>query len=513
MKVVRWTLAFILVIAIFPFGCATLESPLIKFKKRTPPSSSHVSVISDEILHKRVEGLSNRILKYRALERQLKGEGDLKALADLQQSRRNAEDLLKTYRQVEKLKGKVSLRKTCSGKGKIYQSVIERLFDGLTELEEEYFEDRDKTRFREEEFLRGYRSDMRKIEGFCVGEYYPQMVESYVNIIEIYGEDLIPAKIRLCYANALFKTDKVNEAIEVARGLMDEGTFDPIEIRANLIDWYLNTENREEALKSFKELSDELNRKKSIFLASRSKIALPVHEGPSESVNILFNNNDIDEEDIRLIEDEAKHAAGGGGDLKKDGGDKKDDPERIEERKVSPDEGLNRANDLMNQRRFEEALGILTRLKDDIENPEEIRKAEDALEALRLEQAKARDEEEEERFMTAKKLMESERYEEAIEKLKELRDGGRYCLESQEMIQRSIDEFATKKRREAANLFLMAKNTTDSMERKELLLRSFELLKEILRKYPKSSYSGKIVKNIEAVKEEILKIDPQFSHK
>ena len=355
---------------------------------------------------------------------------------------------------------------------------------------------------------------MRKIEGLCGGGDYPQMVESYENIIEIYGEDLIPAKIRLCYSNALFKTDQVNEAIEVARGLMDEGTFDPIEIRANLIDWYLNIEDREEALKSFEELSDELNRKKNIFLASRSKMALPVHEGPPESVNILFNNNDIAEEDIRPIEDEAKHAAGGGGDLKKDGRDKKDDLERIEERKVSPDEGLNRAkNDLMNQRRFEEALGILTRLKEDIENPEKIREAEDALEALRLEQTKARDEEEEERFMTAKKLMESERYEEAIEELNRLREGGRYCLESQEMIQMSIDEFATKKRREAANLFLMAKNTTDSMERKELLLRSFELLKEILRKYPKSSYSGKIAKNIEAVKEEILKIDPQFSHK
>ena len=78
------------------------------------------------------------------------------------------------------------------------------------------------------------------------------------------------------------------------------------------------------------------------------------------------------------------------------------------------------------------------------------------------------------------------------------------------MIERSIDEFARKRREEAAKLFLMAKNRTDSSEKKELLLRSFELLKEVIEKYPLNSYSGKIMKNIESVKEEIIKVDPYF---
>ena len=108
-------------------------------------------------------------------------------------------------------------------------------------------------------------------------------------------------------------------------------------------------------------------------------------------------------------------------------------------------------------------------------------------------------------------LMKEEKFEEAINELSKLKDGERYGRESREMIERSIDEFARQKRGEAAKLFLMAKKTADPAEKRTLLLKSFELLKEVIKKYPTSSYSAKIIKNIAAVKQEIREVDPQFA--
>ncbi|MFH1624365.1 MAG: hypothetical protein ABID54_04315, partial [Pseudomonadota bacterium] len=189
-------------------------------------------------------------------------------------------------------------------------------------------------------------------------------------------------------------------------------------------------------------------------------------------------------------------------------------PEEVEEdRKTNFGEGLERAHGLVNERRFEEARAILLELKGRIDNPQEIEAVENELEILKREEETTKEEEEKESFLMANKLIESEEYEKAITELAKLKESTTYSQESQQMIERAIDKFAGKKRQEAAKLFLMAKNTTDLMEKKGLLVRSLELLREVIEKYPANSYSEKITKNIETVKEEILKIDPQFSEK
>ncbi len=511
MKIIGRLFTPILLVALFSFGCAVLEKPRLGLKKRTPQPSRERPVIAEEILKEKVESLSKRIREYGDLERKLEkeGKGDSRALTELRQSQWYAEDLIRTYRMIGNLQSKLSGYSPYAADRKVYRAIIERLFQELTGLESGYFEDRDESWFAEEQFLTRYESEIKEIEGCCAGKDYPKLVESYKRVEAIYGEDLIPVKLRLCYADALSLTDQVNEAIEVAERVVENDSPDSTVIRATLIEWYLKSKRPEKALKNFEKLSNELDKKMEIFLSSRNRITSPMDGEPDEPTKKLSIDG-IVEEDLVPVEDDGTELEEGEG-IK--GDELKQDSlwEMEEGKKVGLDEGLKRANDLMNERRFHEARGILLHLRASIWQPQEREAVENSLRSLRLEENKAKGEEEEERFMMAKKLIECERYEDAITELNKLRDGERYGRESQEMTQRSIDEFARKKRGEAAKLFLMAKKTTDSMEKKELLSRSFKLLKEVIKKYPTSSYSGKIIKNIEAVKEEMLEIDLQSS--
>ena len=478
MKTIRKFLVLILVTAILSTGCATIKDSLSGVKKETPEYLRVKPLVADELLKERIDELSSRIEEYNALDKEIKKEGkdDSKALADLQQSLRHAEYLLKTYRAIEKSQKKLLGHKSYSRERKIYRKMIEELFQGLTRLEEGYFKDRNKTLFAKEQFLKGYESEIREIEEYCMNKDHPNLIESYKRIKERYGEYPIPLNIKLCYAEALSHTDQVKEAIEVAEGLMDGESLDSIDIQSNLIDWYLKVKDPEKALENFERLSSELDRKMDMFLASRKKVLSPMY-GESEKPIKGLLVDDIVEEDIEPIGDKGKEVDIWEG-TQEDMVEEDSSGEIKEEIQESLHERLKRANDIIDKERLEDAV---------------------------------KKTEEKERFLLAKRLIESGKEEEAIKELNKLRDGERYGQESREMIRRSIDEFARKKREEAAKLFFMAKKKTDPLEKKGLLLRSFELLKEVIKKYPTCSYSGKIVKNIEVVKEEILKIDPQSS--
>jgi hypothetical protein len=63
-------------------------------------------------------------------------------------------------------------------------------------------------------------------------------------------------------------------------------------------------------------------------------------------------------------------------------------------------------------------------------------------------------------------------------------------------------------RKEAASLFIKAGKTSDIETKKELLLASHQLLKDILVKYPQTDLLDKVNQNLAVLEGQIRRIDP-----
>ena len=315
MKIPGKLTVLILIVGIFSFGCAAVEKPILGKKHGAIYPSTGRPVVDNALLTQKIEDLSELIKEYRALERQLMKDGgrDEETLAGLRQIKGRAENLVKTYEDIERLQGKLSGMKPYAKDAKIYRKMIKALFGGLTRLEAGCFDHGEDAWLAEKGFLSRYALKIAQVEEFCGREQYPELVESYEKTKEIYGETLIPANIKLCYADALSFTGRMMEAIAVAEAVLEAEASDSIGIRSNLIDWHLRTEDPQGALKNFKELSRELDRKMDAFLLSRKRITLPTDGDPGEALK-KPSMGVITEEDLRTYVDASEE----GGALKED---------------------------------------------------------------------------------------------------------------------------------------------------------------------------------------------------
>ena len=444
--ITRFVVLFSIVGTFLP-GCTTMSSLVFWEDKETPGLLKEKPIVGELVLKERMSNLSSRISEYKALEKQLKKEkkSDIRLIDDLRQTRHYAEYLRKTYKSIEKLQKK-QLRSQAKDKEEaIYRPMIDRLFQGLTRLEDGYFKDRYKAWFAEDQFSKQFNLDIKEMERYCSQREYRRLMESYEMIKDTYGDTLIPLTIKSCYANALFHSNRTEEAIKVVEEVIDNEPLNTIDMRYDLVDWYLEKKDLNKALENFEELSFEVDRGIDTFLMAEKRVTPLTHDKLSETTKKLSVN------DFRI-----------------------DDKRRDEDRETK-----NKSNE-------------------DIKN---------SIEALRLEEDKAREKNEEEMFLRANRLIENEKYEEAIIEFNRLRQSKKYGKKSHEKIQIAIDEFVKKKRKEASELFLMAKKKDDPIEKKELLQRSLKLLEDVRERYPSSSYSGKIIMNIETIKKEMERIE------
>ena len=504
-------MVIVLAIGIFSSGCVIFKKPIPTTEKGAAEDTRGRPVVSDAFLTDRIRGLSDRIDEYRTLMRDLKREEEenSEALSLLQNIHRHAEDLRKTYRDLQKLQRMLLKAKSYNRERTTYRSMIDGLLRELTRLEQGYFDDEQAGVSAREKVIKGYLGALKEIEEYCTEGDSLRIVESYQDVKKRYGEFVIPVNIKLCYAEALSNTDHLGEAVEITEGVISHESSDSISLYSNLIDWYLQMEYREKALKNFEKLSKELDRNMAAFLISRSRITSPLPRETEHSAKKMFGN-EIVEQDIKPVEDKSKDPSAQGH-VKKDKVVKDGMKRRHRQEEGYPHEMSGGTSSSTVGSTYRGPSEIPVKSTEDLQSHRKQKKGENDREVFVQDDEATQENMEKEKFMMAKVLMESGKYEEAVNELIELKDGEKYGRESEEMIQRSIDEFARQKRETAAKLFLLAKRTTDTKEKKEMLLKSFESLQEVIRKYPTSTYSGKIIKNIETVKEEILKIDPMFS--
>jgi len=108
---------------------------------------------------------------------------------------------------------------------------------------------------------------------------------------------------------------------------------------------------------------------------------------------------------------------------------------------------------------------------------------------------------------SAVNLLDSQHYDTAILAFQAFQET-EYADQAQAKITEAANLAAGQMRKEAASLFIKAGKTADIERKKELLLASHKLLKEILVSYPQTDLLDKVNQNISVLEEQIRRIDP-----
>jgi outer membrane protein assembly factor BamD (BamD/ComL family) len=106
--------------------------------------------------------------------------------------------------------------------------------------------------------------------------------------------------------------------------------------------------------------------------------------------------------------------------------------------------------------------------------------------------------------------MEEENYEEALNKLEELKDAQLVGSEYEALKEKIIEKLINHERNRAARLFLAAKEMKkDATKKKEYLETSYNILRDLIKKYPSSPLNKKLQSHISKVREALDKLGMQ----
>ena len=166
----------------------------------------------------------------------------------------------------------------------------------------------------------------------------------------------------------------------------------------------------------------------------------------------------------------------------------------------------------MRQHAYSEARVLLLRKRIKLEEgPEseiidrELAKIEQKEEEVE-EQKRIRDAYLKQTFDAAKRLIEEEKFEEAVNKIDEIKDAQDLSSESVALRKRAVENHINQERNRAAEIFLAAKKTKDPSKKKDLLKSSYEILNTLIDKYPSSPLNQKLKSHIAIVEKEIERL-------
>lgn len=175
---------------------------------------------------------------------------------------------------------------------------------------------------------------------------------------------------------------------------------------------------------------------------------------------------------------------------------------------------LRLVDSLVEEKEFSQAIEVIEKLLEEDLADDVRRIVQDALDqvimaeneekqaqALLLEQAQAM------QWEKANKLLGMEQYDEAIAAYRDLIDTG-YDEQARGRIMEAVNSAAAQLRRDAAGIFVKARKSGDPEKRKELMLESLALLRQISTKYAETDIIDKVRLNIQVLEEQIRLLDP-----
>lgn len=177
---------------------------------------------------------------------------------------------------------------------------------------------------------------------------------------------------------------------------------------------------------------------------------------------------------------------------------------------------ITEADLLVETKKFDEAIALLQTIPQDKLSPENLLQLKEKLDGLVLAEAVERETVKIEKMQALQStwnegasFAESGDYDAAIAVFSELK-GTEYNDRAQERIDELSLTAAKIERRRAADLFVRSMKTDDLENRKELLVESRQVLKDILEKYPDVEVAEKVEGNVRTVEKKMNELDPML---
>ena len=166
---------------------------------------------------------------------------------------------------------------------------------------------------------------------------------------------------------------------------------------------------------------------------------------------------------------------------------------------------LRKVDEKLQARAYEQAkLLLLQKRQDKTLSADEINTINKTLEQIEKEKMRSKNDENE-AVKKVRQLVEQERFDEALKELAKLKTEGIEGYEVAELQRSATEGFINRERKKAAALFLRARTAGSSLEKKEYLRKSHEILQKLLDKFPASPSRDKILRNMDMIDKELSK--------
>lgn len=385
------------------------------------------------------------------------------------EDRENAISLISDYSKIRSFVSEGVLDKN-------YQEVARILLDDLGLLEERYLINRSITQKHSFSKIinQYYAKEQEILDSYLSGDYQG-VISKCVELESSFGRNSLTPDIELLLAMSLAKCNRINEAIDVGEKIIEaiEGRPDLIHLRASIIEWQLEKGNREKALKLFEKLAEDLDERKAVF----------------DNANERIGKHDETFQNMEW------------GVFKEFTSKKRDIPLTIQKL-------LDEVDNLVKKGAVSQAKILLLKWRLRTEKSSEVEIIEQALNSINLEEQGFRNgiSQEKEAIEKITKLIEQENYREAINGLEAMDNDLGNSMEIKRLRDIAVDKLINSERNRAAQIYLMAKNTYDNKKKKELLLSSYNILKELIDNYPSSSLLDKLKNNLIKVEDDLKKL-------
>jgi hypothetical protein len=301
-----------------------------------------------------------------------------------------------------------------------------------------------------------------------------------LEIKRVFGPNALTPEIALLFALALGKEGMREEAITIGEGVVRELEImpDPIQLRASLAELQLQGGKRDRALLAYEKLTDTLDEHQAILRSLERKITTHTTAGEAEP-----------------------HQAQG-----------QHHRERAFQVEGSQDQIFQKVAQLTKEHRFGEARDLLTLKRNEMQSDPEREALDKALKVLEIAEEKYLENQvslisrNREALKLAQKLLEEEKFEEAISRLDKVAvsEGEGYKIRM--LKKQAIEKLINRERNRAAKLFLSAKKAQDPLEKEKQLYSTYEILKKLIEQYPSSRLNLKIKSHMKAVEDELNKL-------
>ena len=285
----------------------------------------------------------------------------------------------------------------------------------------------------------------------------------------------------MLFALSLAKEGMVKDAINVGEIVENELELTPdlIHLRTSMAELQLSQGKREKALSSYEKLTDMLDEQRAGLNALGRRISGAEKISP----------------DIRVLPSQGKP-----------------DPNLADHHGWTANQVLKKADRLTQDRRFSEARKLLLSKRGQISSGPLVEVFDQALKSL--DQAEENYIEEKisgivkrkDTLITARKLLEEEKFEEAISSIDAFTSGQEESREISELRDKAIGNLINRERNRAAKIFLAAIKSQDPEKKKKYLESSHEILNALIVKYPLSPLHDKLKSHLERVTEELKKL-------